>query len=143
MKPYECMYVIPKDKYKALLGKSPSSVMAAPLSQAASPFTPTSSHFSQPTAPSSLCPVDGRDFKHPNILAHHRKEHVKGCKCNICGKILKDASSLKKHLGRHRPQAGPGAAPPTARPLDEPFAGAGPSRPGRRRSCTVVYVIRK
>ena len=122
MNPYEEMYVIPKDEYFSI---------QSPFTQAASPFTPASSHSSLLAPPSSLCPVDGRDFKHPNILAHHLKEHVNGFKCNICGKVLKNASSLRKHLGRHRPQAGPGAASPPAGPWAGPFpARVGPSPTG-------------
>src|SRR5277367_1628762 len=100
MNPYECMYVVPKDRYMALVGK-------APISHEASPVTSATAHFSNTSSPSSLCSVDGRDFKHPNILAHHMKEHVNGIKCNICGKVLKNASSLRKHLQRHRLQVAP------------------------------------
>jgi len=32
------------------------------------------------------------------------KSHVNGLKCNICGKVLKNRSSLRKHLARHGPQ---------------------------------------
>jgi uncharacterized Zn-finger protein len=82
-----------------------------------SPVRPMQSPIGAMSAPapsaSSLCSVDGRDFKHPNILAHHIKEHS-GPKCNICGKTFKHRPSLRKHLRRHRPQAGPGAGPPAA-----------------------------
>src|SRR5277367_4262152 len=112
MNPYECMYVIPRDRYRALVGKSPGD-----------------SSLSLPAAHSSLCPVDGRDFRHPNILAHHMKEHVNGIKCNICSKTLANASSLRKHLRRHRLQAGPGVESPAARAgprVEFPAARAGP-----------------
>src|SRR5277367_6114472 len=138
MNPYECMYVVPKDRYMALVGK-------APVSHEASPVTSATAHFSNTSSPSSLCSVDGRDFKHPNILAHHMKEHVNGVKCNICGKVLKNASSLRKHLQRHRPQAvssveaRPSAAWILLRPrTDPPQPGPGrlpraQDRPGLRR----------
>jgi len=119
MNPYECMYVIPRDRYRALVGKSPGD----------SPLSLLAAHSSLPVAQSSLCPVDGRDFRHPNILAHHMKEHVNGVKCNICGMEFKNASSLRKHLRRHRLQAGPGAGSPTARAgprVESPAARAGP-----------------
>ena len=54
-------------------------------------------------SPSSLCPIDGKDFRDPKILSHHLKSHVNGLKCNICGKVLKNRSSLRKHLARHGP----------------------------------------
>src|SRR5277367_2012854 len=94
MNPYECMYVVPKDRYMALVGKAPLT----PVSHEASPVTSATAHFSNISSPSSLCPVDGRDFKHPNILAHHMKEHVNGVKCNICGKVLKNASCHKSNV---------------------------------------------
>jgi hypothetical protein len=114
MNPYEIMYVIPKEQYVS--HQSPPTTGAAPSTA--------------PTPPSSLCSVDGRDFKHPNILAHHMKEHS-GPKCNICGKSFKHRASLRKHLRRHRPQAGPPAAragppPPRAGP---PAARVGPPPP--------------
>src|SRR5277367_2511742 len=120
MNPYECMYVVPKDRYRALVGK-------APVSHEASPVTSATAHFSKTGSPSSLCLVDGRDFKHPNILAHHMKEHVNGVKCNICGKVLKNASSLRKQLQQRRPQATPPVeGGPTAAMAGPPEAWAGP-----------------
>ena len=89
MNPYEVMYVLPKEQYMAL--QSQVRPMSAPA-----------------PSPSTLCSVDGRDFKHPNILAHHMKEHS-GPKCNICGKTFKHRPSLRKHLRRHALQAGPPA----------------------------------
>ena len=116
MNPYECMYVLPKDRYRALVGKPP----AAPSTHASSAVTHVFPPFTNTSSPSSLCPADGRDFKHPNILGHHMKEHVKGLKCNICAKVLRNASSLRKHLQRHRLQTAP---PLEAGPL---AASAGP-----------------
>ena len=118
MNPYECMYVIPKERYLSLI-KSQSSPHESHSSLIQSPSSLIQS-------PSSLCPVDGKDFKHPNILAHHLKSHVNGIKCNICGKVLKNKSSLRKHLARHGPQV-----PPT---LAEPQAGP-PSREDGPSSC--------
>jgi len=115
MNPYECMYVLPKDQYRALVGKPPLNNFVTHSSRGDSHFSPDVSHSSLPANQSSLCSVCGRDFKHSNILAHHMKEHVSGLKCNICSKTMKNSSSLRKHLIRHRPQAGPGAEPSAAR----------------------------
>jgi uncharacterized Zn-finger protein len=111
MNPYEVMYVIPKDHYQTLAGVSSVSIQSPPTTA---------------PPPSTLCPVDDRDFKHPNILAHHMKEHT-GPKCNICGKGFKHRASLRKHLRRHTLQAGPPPAPATwAGP------GTGPPTPAAR-----------
>ena len=131
MNPYECMYVLPKDQYKALVGKTQQLTNShTHFSRGDSLVSPDANHSSLPANQSSLCSVCGRDFKHPNILAHHMKEHVNGLKCNICSKTLKNSSSLRKHLTRHRPQAGPGAEPSAARagPFG-PKAGPKPGRP--------------
>ena len=97
MKAYESMYVIPKDRYLAMIGKSPST-------PAQSHSTSDMPHSTSVIYLASLCPVDGKDFKHPNILApHHLKSHVNGLKCVLCGKVLKNKSSLRKHLKRHGP----------------------------------------
>ena len=120
MNPYEIMYVVPKDQYRALVSKSP-------LSHGDSQLTPRSSHSSLADNQSSLCPVDGRDFKHLNILAHNMKEHT-GPKCNICGKTFKHRASLRKHLKRHTLQAGPGAGPSIGPRAGPPEASAGPTQ---------------
>src|SRR5271163_2328604 len=131
MNPCECMYVVPKDRYRVLVGKPPLTNSSAPFSHTPSPVSHAASPSTQASSPSSLCPVDGRDFKHPNILAHHMKEHVNGIKCNICGKVLKTASSLRKHLQRHRLQVAPPveaatrAGPPGTK-AGPPEAWAGP-----------------
>src|SRR5277367_4498809 len=128
MNPYECMYVLPKDQYRALVGKPPLNNFVTHFSRGDSHFSPDVSHSSLPANQSSLCSVCGRDFKHPNILAHHMKEHVSGLKCNICSKTMKNSSSLRKHLIRHRPHAGQGVEPSAARAgPPPPLAGqAGP-----------------
>lgn len=90
MSQYQCMYVLPKDKYMALINKTPTRPIESPVTN--------------DNSPSSLCPVDGLNFKHPNILAHHKKSHVAGYKCNICGQVMKSALALKKHLAAHAPQ---------------------------------------
>src|SRR5438552_7346410 len=100
MNPYECMYVIPKERYEALLKSSPST-------HGDSLSTITSS-------PSTLCPLDGKDFGHPNILAHHLKAHLDGIKCNICAKVFKNKSTLKKHLTRHAAEPRRALEPETA-----------------------------
>src|SRR5271163_1511292 len=147
---YECMYLVPKNRYKTLVGKLPLTNSLSPFILLPCLVSHTASPSTQASSPSSLCPVDGRDFRHPNILAHHMKEHVNGVKCNICGKVLKNKSSLRKHLRRHGPQvaapvevgspatwAGPPAArggplPPRARPAGP---GAGPPPPLRCGVC--------
>ena len=142
MNPYECMYIVPKDRYRALVGKPPLTNSSAPFSHTPSPISHAASPSTQASSPSSLCPVDGRDFKHPNILAHHMKEHVNGVKCNICGKVLKNMSSLRKHLRRHGPQvdAPVEVGPPAARAglpavrTGPPPPHAGPVGPGARPS---------
>jgi C2H2-type zinc finger/Zinc finger, C2H2 type len=45
--------------------------------------------------------VCGKDFKHLNILAHHRKSHVDGYQCNICKKVFNLQQELQKHLAQH------------------------------------------
>src|SRR5438552_1886436 len=120
MKVYKSMYVVPKERFLSMIGKSPST-------PAQSLSSPDQSHSTNDVSPSSLCPVDGRDFKHPNILAHHIKSHVNGLKCNLCGKILKNMSSLRKHLKRHAPQVPPNPAGPL------PGRKAAPSGPPRER----------
>ena len=140
------MYVLPKEKYEALINQSQSSPIESPVS-------PNHSHSTSAQSPASLCPVGGRDFLNPNTLAHHMKSHVSGHKCNICGKVFKHARSLRKHLLTHRLQAKPPlevestevdmagpAAPPRAGPAGLPSAGpsgpssAGPSAAGQGRA---------
>ena len=104
------MHVIPKEQYRQLTRPS----LQSPISLEAAQSSLPAAHSSLPAAQSSVCSVCGRDFKHPNILAHHMKEHT-GPKCNICGKSFKHRDSLRKHLTRHPPQAGPGAEPPATR----------------------------
>ena len=128
MKAYESMYVVPKERYLSMIGKSPATpVQSLPSLE--------QSHSTNDVTPSSLCPVDGKDFKHPNILAHHMKSHVNGLKCNLCGKILKNMSSLRKHLKRHGPQVPPSPAGPLpgrkAAPSGPPRGRAAPSGPPR------------
>ena len=133
MNPYECMYIVPKDRYRALVGKPPLTNSSAPFSHTPSPVSHTADPSTQASSPSSLCPVDGRDFKHPNILAHHMKEHVNGVKCNICGKVLKNMSCLRKHLRRHGPQVvAPVEVEPPATWAGPPAARGGPPPPHAR-----------
>src|SRR5438552_9749897 len=128
MKAYESMYVISKDRYLAMIGKSPST-------PAQSHSTSDMSHSTSVISPASLCPVDGKDFKHPNILAHHLKSHVNGFKCNLCGKVLKNKSSLRKHLKRHGPQVPPSRAGPSP---GRQAAPSGPPREGAEKlKCSV------
>ena len=114
------MYVLPKDRYKALVGKSQSSPIQ-------SPSTPNDSQSTTVQSPVSLCPVCGLDFKNSNILAHHMKSHVAGHKCNICGKIFKSEGGLRKHLIMHGPQAEPPPDPPRIGPVSRPEP-IGPSK---------------
>lgn len=130
MNPYQVMYVLPKDRYQALLAKSVS--VQSPSSPAQSLSTPAKS-------PASLCSVCGLDFKHPNILAHHMKSHYVGHKCNICGKVFKQSTGLQRHLRTHAPQApaagqgGAPSAPGAGRTPSAPGPGRAPSAPGAGR----------
>ena len=78
---YKCMYVIPKKLYKSLI-------------------TVSSESQSSLKSPSEAV-VCGKDFKHPNILAHHMKSHVDGYKCNICNKVFTHQQELQNHLTQH------------------------------------------
>jgi len=141
MNPYQVMHVIPKEQYRQLTRSSLQSPVSLEAAQSSLP----AAHSSLPAAQSSVCSVCGRDFKHPNILAHHMKEHT-GPKCNICGKSFKHRDSLRKHLTRHPPQAGPGAEPPRLGPSPlRPGPGPPPGRgaQGRRRSCDVVFATKR
>src|SRR6266853_2358183 len=118
-KPYKCMYVLPKERYKSLLqGPSHST-------PAHSHSTPAPSHSTPTPSQSSRCPQCGREFKNSNILPHHMKSHVNGFKCNICGKVFKHKRSLRKHLAGHGPQA-PRAGPPPPRAAAPPPRAAAP-----------------
>ena len=83
MNPYKCMYVMPKDRYRALVGKPPLTNSVTPFTPVPSPVSHTASPFTPTSSPSSLYLLVYRDFGHPNILVHHMKEHVHGIKCNI------------------------------------------------------------
>ena len=105
------MYVIPKERYQALTQSASNQSQSASIQSHSGPSQshsgPSQSHSGLSISPSSLCPIDGKDFKDPKILTHHLKSHVDGLKCNICGKVLKNKSSLRKHLERHEPQVSP------------------------------------
>ena len=110
------MYVLPKEKYKALLNQSQASSIESPV-------TSIDSHSTNAPFPTSLCSVCGLDFKHLNILAYHMKSHVVREKCNICGKTFKHKRGLRRHLLTHRLQAGPPVEPPMAAAMQgEPLA---------------------
>ena len=80
-KSYKCMYMIPKELYKSL--------------------NAVSSHSQSSLNPVSQQQHCEKDFKHPNILAHHIKSHVDGFKCNICNKVFIHQEELQKHLNQH------------------------------------------
>src|SRR5271156_2859850 len=88
MSSYKCMYVIPKEMYQTLKASSTSSLNSV---SSQSQITP-------PPPPSSVCV---KNFKHPNILAHHRKSHVDGYQCNICKSVFNHQQELHKHLAQH------------------------------------------
>jgi Zn-finger nucleic acid-binding protein len=88
MSSYKCMYVIPKEMYQRLTNASSSQ----------SSLNSVSSQ-SQITPPAP--PPCSKDFKHPNILAHHRKSHIDGYQCNICKRVFNHQQELQKHLAQH------------------------------------------
>src|SRR5277367_7116552 len=104
MNPYQSMYVLPKSQYQALIASPPSSTNQAQSSAIKSRLTNNMSLSSNIDSPSTQCHVCGRDFIHPNILAHHLKSHVNGFKCNICSKSFKSKPALHEHLIAHEPQ---------------------------------------
>ena len=91
MSSYKCMYVIPKKMYQRLKASSTSSQSSLNSVSSQSQITP-------PPPPSSVCV---KNFKHPNILAHHRKSHVDGYQCNICKSVFNNQQELHKHLAQH------------------------------------------
>src|SRR5271156_6724309 len=95
MSSYKCMYVIPKEMYQRLKASSSQSSLNSVSSQ--SQITPP------PPPPSSgaAALVCGKNFKHPNILAHHRKSHVDGYQCNICKSVFNHQQELHKILAQH------------------------------------------
>src|SRR6266849_692695 len=111
---YKTMYVLPKEKYEALLNTSQSSPVQSHSSPVQSHSSPVQSHSSPLQSPVSLCPVCGRDFLNPRTLAHYMKSHVSGHKCNICGKVFQHMRSLRRHLATHRLQAAPDTVGPAA-----------------------------
>lgn len=95
MNSYKCMYVIPKEMYQRLKASSSTQSSLNSVSSQ-SQVTPTSL---PPPPPGTV--VCGKDFKHPNILAHHSKSHVDGFQCNICKRVLNSQQELNKHLVQH------------------------------------------
>lgn len=111
MSQYQCMFVIPKDRYMSLISQSsskpasPSTLHPVSIQSALTKSdSPSTLHPVSFQSSSTICPVDGLNFKHPNILAHHKKSHVTGFKCNICAKVFKSETILNNHLAAHKPQ---------------------------------------
>ncbi len=95
MSSYKCMYVMPKEMYQRLKASSTSS-------QSSLNSVSPQSQITLPPPPSSgAALVCGKDFKHPKILAHHRKSHVDGYQCNICKRVFNHQQELHKHLAQH------------------------------------------
>ena len=92
---YKCMYVIPKEMYQRLKASSSTS------SQSSLNSVSSQSQITPPPPSSGAALVCGKNFKHPNILAHHRKSHVDGYQCNICKSVFNHQQELHKHLVQH------------------------------------------
>ncbi len=98
-KSYKCMYVIPKELYKSLTSVSSQSQSSL---KSVSPESQSSLKSVSPQeATTTAATTCGKDFKHPNILAHHTKSHVDGFKCNICKKVFNHPQDLQDHLTQH------------------------------------------
>ena len=83
------MFVLDEDEYREF--KRYKASLSAPTT-------------SQSTA---VCDICHREFPNDNILAHHRKSHVDGFKCNICNKVFQQKQHLTAHLVKHTPQLEP------------------------------------
>ena len=84
MSTYQCMYVLPEDKYRLML----SSSVQSPMTLETTPST-------LPSSPSTIVRPPSSQFR-----------------CNICKKVFKNKQHLRMHLLAHKPQAGPGADKP-------------------------------
>jgi len=98
------MYVVPEDKYKSMIEKTPTDHFL--LQSAPNKLRLAHSKLNEaPVDSIHRCHICDRNFKHVNQLAHHLKSHVlDGFKCNICDKVFKHRRTLNHHLAAHPPQ---------------------------------------
>src|SRR5277367_6635050 len=116
MNPYKCMYVIPEEKYNALINQSQSSPIQSPSSSVDNLHSPFQSHSTR-----FRCNICKKSFKDEQHLRLHLKAHKPQVadiqpqrteyptevrygvqlQCSVCNKPMKHKRNLLRYMKTH------------------------------------------